>query len=89
MTLTYIKEKGERVTGEVRVRMAGYITAGLGLVAGLAWNDAIKTLIEYFFPLKSNGVLAKFGYAALVTVAVVIVTVVLLQRVEKDNTDKK
>ena len=46
--------------------------AGMGLVAGLAWNEAIKALIEYLYPLDQNSLLAKFIYAALITVIIVM-----------------
>ncbi|MBI4085443.1 MAG: hypothetical protein HY432_03000 [Candidatus Liptonbacteria bacterium] len=57
----------------------GYIGAAFGLVAGLAWNDAIKALIEYLFPFSQTTILAKFLYAALITIVVVII----LQYLEK------
>jgi hypothetical protein len=42
------------------------------LVAGLAWNDAVKSLIDSLFPRSGDGVAAKFAYAVLVTVLVVL-----------------
>lgn len=59
---------------EIKKQTFGYIVGALGLVAGLAWNDAVRALIEYFFPLSQNTLLAKFIYAAAVTVIVVIFT---------------
>jgi len=49
----------------------------LGLVAGLAWNDAIKSLIEFFFPNQQNTVLAKIVYAAVITLVVVILSIIV------------
>ena len=57
---------------ELRAKTIGYVATALGLVVGLAWNDAIKELITYLFPLSTNNVLAKFGYAVILTVIVVI-----------------
>jgi hypothetical protein len=57
---------------EMRGRAFGYVSAALGLVAGLAWNDAIRSLIEAAFPLARDTVAIKFLYAALVTVVVVV-----------------
>lgn len=57
---------------EIKGKTLGYVSAALGLVAGLAWNDAISLLIETVFPLSSDTILIKFLYAILVTVAVVI-----------------
>lgn len=59
---------------EIKGQTTGYIVAALGLVAGLAWNEAIKALIDHLFPLSQNSLLAKFVYAILVTILVVIVT---------------
>ncbi|MEK7162474.1 MAG: DUF5654 family protein [Patescibacteria group bacterium] len=65
---------------EVKERTLGYIVAALGLVAGLAWNEAIKSLIEYLFPIAGGGgLLAKFLYAILATIVVVIISSYLVQ----------
>ncbi|MEK9171243.1 MAG: DUF5654 family protein, partial [Patescibacteria group bacterium] len=39
---------------QVREKTTGYILAAFGLVAGLAWNDAIKSTIDRFFPLNQG-----------------------------------
>ncbi len=72
-----VKEEGIVLKQEVREKTGGYIVAGLGLVAGLAWNDAIKAAIEYFFPLERNSLTAKFLYAVLITLAVIILSTYL------------
>jgi len=58
---------------ELRSRVLAYIGGSFGLVAGLAWNDAIKELIQYMFPLATDTLTAKFIYAALITVVVVVI----------------
>ncbi len=63
----------------LRGQMVGYVAAALSLVAGLAWNDAIKMLIEYFFPIGQNTIQAKFVYAGLLTILVGTVSFVLLK----------
>lgn len=80
--IAHLRREGGELSGQVRERVFGYILAALGLVAGLAWNDAIKALIESIFPLESNTVLAKFVYAVVLTVVVVIVTVYLINRLK-------
>ena len=77
--LKEIKDKSAELESSVREKTVGYITAAFGLVAGLAWNDAIKSLIETFFPGKSGGVFAKFGYAFLITAVVVLITRALIK----------
>ena len=76
------------MTMEVRQRTAGYILAGLGFVAGLAWNDAIKSLIEYVFPLDKNNLAVKFLYAGIATLLIVTVARWLTKEPEtkEDNT---
>jgi hypothetical protein len=72
---------------EVKGKSLAYISAALGLVAGLAWNEAIAALINALFPLTKDTVLMKFVYAGLVTAAVVVMIKYLdkLSRKE-DNT---
>ena len=76
-----------------------------GLVAALAWNEAIKKAFEIFFPDKSNSLKAMFLYAILVTLVIVLATYYLsriadtfnnkLKKIsgdsneEKDDKDKK
>lgn len=86
--LEKIKEESAKLRQEVRERTVGYIVAALGLVAGLAWNEAIKSLIEYFFPLNQNSVWAKFSYALILSVILVAVTVFLLRWAGKKEENK-
>ena len=62
----------EEVRLEIKKQTTGYILAALGLVAGLAWNDAIKAFIESFFTVGKDSIFAKFIYAGLVTIIIVI-----------------
>ncbi|MBI2054050.1 MAG: hypothetical protein HYT36_01840 [Candidatus Staskawiczbacteria bacterium] len=79
-----IKAGQERLRREVKEKTTGYILAALGFVVGLAWNDAIKTLIEYFFPLNKESVLAKIFYAFLVTMIIVLATIYSVKSSEKE-----
>ncbi|MDP3769621.1 MAG: DUF5654 family protein [Candidatus Sungbacteria bacterium] len=77
-----------RLHKEIRERTLGYMLAAFGLIAGLAWNDAIKAFIEYFFPLPQNTLPAKFLYAVFISIVVIFISVYvsrLLQR--SDDTD--
>ena len=51
-------------------------SAALGLVAALAWNDAIKALMKELFG-ENEGLVALFSYAILATLLAVIVVLVL------------
>ncbi len=71
---------------KAREQTIGYIVGAFGLVAGLAWNDAVKAFIEYAFPLSGGGGLAaKFVYALLITIAVVVITTYLSRLTEKEG----
>ncbi|OGZ69815.1 MAG: hypothetical protein A3D35_00900 [Candidatus Staskawiczbacteria bacterium RIFCSPHIGHO2_02_FULL_34_9] len=71
---------------EVREKTIGYILAALGLVAGLAWNEAIKGSIDSIFPNSGNGLFVKFFYAVVVTLIVVIISMYLGSLIrEKDS----
>ena len=83
--LDKVKQEAKTLRAEVRERTLGFITAGLGLVAGLAWNDAIKALIDYLFPLDKNGLLAKFIYAIIITLVVVFLSVYLVRWLKKEE----
>lgn len=76
-----------KVKGEVRNRTVKYIVAALGLVAGLAWNDAIKAFIDYFFPQDQNSLRAKLVYAVMITLIVVVASF-YLARLEKKEEKK-
>lgn len=81
-----IKEKSGELRREINKKVASYITAGLGLVAGLAWNEAIKSLIDYIFPpSEGNGLMAKFIYALVITVVVVIVSLYLARILSQEK----
>ena len=70
---------------ELRSKVLTYVGGGFGLVAGLAWNDAIKELIQYLFPLATDTLAAKFIYAGIITLVVVII-ITYLERVFKSST---
>jgi len=59
---------------EILEKMSGLITAGLGLVAALAWNEAIKELFTVVFG-QASGLIAMFVYAVVVTLVVVLATI--------------
>jgi hypothetical protein len=80
-----IKEGIYGMRQEVKTRTAGYVATALGLVAGLAWNDAIKSLIEYYLPLSGQNVWAKLIYAAILTIVVVLVSAYLTRLFMKDE----
>lgn len=80
---------GSKVKDEVRKKVAGYITAGFGLVAGLAWNDAIRSFIEELFPTAQNTIIAKFVYAFFITIVLVVISAYLVHMLKTEEQEKE
>ncbi|MBT3297702.1 hypothetical protein HN385_02165 [archaeon] len=59
---------------EVVEKLAALITAAFGLVAALAWNDAIKAVFNVLFGENST-IIAMMIYAIIVTILAVIATI--------------
>ena len=74
-----METKKTNLRKEIKERTVGYILAAFGFVAGLAWNEAMKSAIDQFFPHSGNSVLIKFVYAIVVTIVIVIITFYLLK----------
>jgi hypothetical protein len=74
----------QRIRREFLRRVTDLSVAAFGLVAALAWNDAIKeTITKYISP--GSTLTSRFIYALLVTVLAVAVTVQLSNLVEKSK----
>ncbi|ADC47172.1 hypothetical protein mru_1322 [Methanobrevibacter ruminantium M1] len=52
------------------------VTTAFGLVAGLAWNDAIQKLIDSVMG-PGDALTGLFTYAVIVTILAVVVTIIL------------
>jgi len=69
-------KKVRKTSTAVQEKTITLILGGFGLVAALAWNEAIKSLFETL--LKNKGsLIGKFTYAVIVTMIVVIVSIQL------------
>ncbi len=79
------KQDDSKLTLAVFKQMLTLTTSGLGLVAALAWNNAIQEVVEtYIKPFIPNaGLISLILYAVIMTVIAVIVTVNLSKIVEK------
>jgi hypothetical protein len=62
--------------------MSSLIIAAFGLVAALAWNEAIKSMITQVFK-SSSDVLGLTVYAAIVTILAVVMTLIITRAVKK------
>ncbi len=73
---------------EILKQISALASAGLGLVAALAWNEAIQTLFATVFGKQSN-LIAMFTYAVLITIIVVIISMQLGKMANKLNNEEK
>lgn len=58
-------------------------TAACGLVAALAWDDAVKSLFQRYYPFPGTGIEAKFLYAFSITILFVILSSILAALLSK------
>ena len=59
---------------EVIEKIAALITAAFGLIAALAWNDAIKAIFKQVFG-SADAIVPMVTYAVIVTVIAVLATI--------------
>jgi hypothetical protein len=67
---------------EVIEKVAALMTAAFGLVAALAWNEAIQAIFKTYISAGS-GIWAMLFYAVIVTVIAVWATIKIGQMAEK------
>jgi uncharacterized membrane protein len=72
---------------EIIDKVAALIIAAFGLVAALAWNEAIQEIFRLIFG-EESGVLAMLFYAIVVTIIAVVITI-WIGRVSEKSTGKK
>jgi uncharacterized membrane protein YidH (DUF202 family) len=67
---------------EVLDKIAALVTAAFGLVAALAWNEAIKAIFKEIFG-TADAIGPMLIYAIVVTIAAVILTIVVARAASK------
>jgi len=80
-----LSQESRNIRREIRERTLGYILTALGLVAGLAWNEAITAFIAEVFPVSQDGLTAKVIYALIMTFVVVIAGQYLVRSATKQD----
>lgn len=85
-TLAKVKSHVAELRHEMFAQMLKLATSGMGLVAALAWNEAIKEAVAtYIKPYlgKSSGLISLLIYAVIVTLLAVFVTYNLTKLTKK------
>ncbi|WP_414469724.1 DUF5654 family protein [Methanobacterium sp. ACI-7] len=72
------------VKNQVLTTIATLMTTAFGLIAALAWNEAIKAIILQFFP-KGDGLTGLLIYAILITIIAVIATIIIGRAIAKPS----
>ncbi|HUT06636.1 MAG TPA: DUF5654 family protein [Nitrosopumilaceae archaeon] len=72
---------------EVLDKIAALVTAAFGLVAALAWNEAIKAVFKEIFG-SADAVGPMLIYAIAVTIAAVILTIVVARAASNAKANK-
>ncbi len=72
---------------ELAKQMVTLSTAGFGLVAALAWNEAIQEFVKQFIEprIPGSGIISKLIYAVLITLFAVFITYQLSRVAAKDK----
>ena len=74
------EEKPATIKQEILDKLSALIMAAFGLVAALAWNDAIKAIFKEVFG-DSSTIVPMLIYASMVTVIAVIVIIIVARAV--------
>ena len=73
---------------EVLTQIAALLTVAFGLVAALAWNGAIQAIFKSIFGI-ADSIPAQLGYAIIVTIIAVIVTIWIARAVAIAKKEEK
>ena len=76
------EEKPVPLKVEILDKIAALVTAAFGLVAALAWNEAIKTIFKEIFG-TAEAITPMLIYAIVVTIIAVILTIVVARAASK------
>ena len=67
---------------QIMETIAALMTAAFGLIAALAWNEAIRKLIDQYFS-AGDALMGLFVYAILVTVIAVVAGLIIARSLAK------
>src|SRR5437868_407144 len=71
------KPTSPRMHRQIIKQMVTLATSGFGLVAALAWNEAIQSFVKEYidkYLATSSGIVSRFLYAVIITIIAVAIT---------------
>lgn len=84
-----LEEEKDKIEIAFKKRVEGYIITAFGIVAGLAWNEAVKALMGYLFPIEKDTILAKFLYAIVMTTVLIFISLYVVRFINKGDHKKE
>ncbi len=79
-----MKEDVKDIRGQVAQTIATLMTTAFGLIAALAWNEAIKAIILQYFQADS-GITGLLIYAILITIIAVVATLLIARVIARPS----
>lgn len=63
---------GNETIETLSVKISHYILGAVAIVSAIAWNTAIRNLVERYFPAPEDALLGSFVYAVLITATLIL-----------------
>jgi hypothetical protein len=77
-----MKGEVQKMKGQVMETITTLMTTAFGLIAALAWNEAIKAIILQYFQAGS-GIVGLLSYAVIITIIAIIATILIARAIAK------
>ena len=77
-----MKAETNETKSQILPTISTLMTTAFGLIAALAWNQAIQAIILQFLP-KQSGILGLVTYAIIITIIAVIATISIARAIAK------
>ena len=77
-----MKDETKEVKSQVAGTISTLMTVAFGLIAALAWNNAIQAIILTILP-KGNGIMGLLIYAIVITIVAVLATFIIARALGK------
>lgn len=59
------------------VKISHYILGAVAIVSAIAWNNAIRTGMDHYFPAPHNAILGSVIYAIVITMLLILLIYIL------------
>ena len=84
-----LEEEKRKIEDAFKRRVEGYLMTAFGIVAGLAWNEAVKDLMAYLLPMQKDTIFAKFLYAIIMTFVLILISLYVIRFINRSDSKKE